>query len=83
MRRYAITFINARDPMQNLNLGQTQIFYKIEETRLTRTIRDAGDLTQFQPWYVLLVHIVSGMLPVATLQISVVFFPLNVGKPVL
>ena len=40
------TIINARDPMQNL--GKTRIFYKLFQTRLTRTKRDLDDPTQFQ-----------------------------------
>ena len=37
------------------NLGQTWIFYKVDETCLIQTKRDPGDPddpTQFQPWYV-------------------------------
>ena len=35
------------------NLGQTQIFYNADETRLTQTkcdLDDPHDLTWFQPW---------------------------------
>ena len=42
--------INACDPMQNP--GQTQIFYKVRQTRLTRAKRDPvdpDDPTRFQP----------------------------------
>ena len=47
--------INTCDPMQNP--GQTWIFYKPDQTRLTRTKRDPvdpdnlDDPTRFQPWY--------------------------------
>ena len=40
----------ARDPMQNP--GQTWIFYKAGQTRMTRQKRDPDDLTRFQPWFV-------------------------------
>ena len=46
----------ARDPMQNP--GQTQIFYKAGQTRMTRQKRDPGDPdnpddpTRFQPCYI-------------------------------
>ena len=45
--------INACDPMQNP--GQTRIFYKVGQTRLTRAKRDPvdpDDLSRFQPWYI-------------------------------
>ena len=38
----------AHDPMQNP--GQTQIFYKAGQTRMTQQKRDPVDPTQFQPW---------------------------------
>ena len=37
----------ARDPMQNP--GQTRIFYKAGQTRMTRQKRDPDDPTQLQP----------------------------------
>ena len=37
----------ARDPMQNP--GQTRIFYKADQTRMTRQKRDPDDPTWFQP----------------------------------
>ena len=37
----------ARDPMQNP--GQTRIFYKAGQTRMTRQKCDPDDPTQFQP----------------------------------
>ena len=41
------TIINPRDPMQNP--GQTRIFYKPGQTRMTQTKCDPDDPTRFQP----------------------------------
>ena len=50
--------INACDPIQNR--GQTRIFYKAGQTRLTRAKRYPDDPTRFQPWICLMIEMVIG-----------------------
>ena len=53
-----------------VNLGQTRIFYKMDETRLTRTKDDPDDPTQFQPWVLHVNNSLSGHVAVLLLGLT-------------